>query len=379
MSARRSVLRLAVAAATAASLAALVACEDTAKPTELEPLKPSIAGRQVWKHGFSGFPGSQAVAVAPGGTEFVVGASNGDIVALDAQTGHENWRADAGAKLASGVGTDGRFTAAVNRDGELVVIEKGKARWKQHLNTAVVTAPFVAGERVFVLGVDRSVQAYDVLNGSLIWTFARSGGDALTLSQGGVLSSYKDTLLVGQGNRLTALDPTKGLVRWEAVVATPRGTNEVERLADLVGPVSRVGATYCMRAFQNGVGCVDADRATTTWTLPGSGSQAVAADDDMVFSADGIDRITARRRASGETVWSSDKFQNRRLSAPVSVGKTVVFGDYKGWVHFLSRDTGAQLLRLETDGSQVVGQPARIGNTILVTTKDGNAFAFRPE
>lgn len=377
--ARPAVRRLAAALAVAASLAVVAGCEDTAKPTELEPLKASIAGRQVWKRSFSGFPGSQAVAVAPGGDQFIVGATNGDIVALDAQTGAEAWKADIGAKLASGVGTDGRFTAAVNRDGELVVLDKGQRRWKQHLNTAVVTAPFVAGERVFVLGVDRSVQAYDVLNGSLIWNFSRTGGDALTLSQGGVLTSYKDTLLVGQGNRLTALDPTRGLVRWEAVVATPRGTNEVERLADLVGPAARVGAIYCVRAFQNGVGCVDADRATTVWSLPGSGAQAVAADDDFVYSSDAIDRITARRRSNGETVWSSDKFQNRRLSAPVAVGKTVVFGDYKGYVHFLSRDTGAPLLRLETDGSQVVGQPARIGNTILVTTKGGNAYAFRPE
>jgi outer membrane assembly lipoprotein YfgL len=374
-----SIRRLALAAAAALSLVTLVACEDTIKPTELEPLKPQIAGRMVWKHKFSGFPGSQAVAVAPNGTEFVVGASNGDIVALDAQTGAENWKGDAGAKLASGIGTDGRFVATVTRDGELVVLEKGKIRWQQRLITAVVTAPFVAGERVFVLGVDRSVQAWDVLNGSLLWTFSRTGGDALTLSQGGVLAAYKDTLLVGQGNRLTALDPLKGLVRWEAVVASPRGTNEVERLADLVGPVARVGSMYCVRAFQNGVGCVDADRATTVWSLPGSGAQAVAADDDAVFSADGIDRITARRRLTGETLWSSDKFQNRHLSGPVAAGKTVVFGDYKGWVHFLSRDTGAPLLRLETDGSPIVGQPARIGLTILVTTKDGGAFAFRPE
>jgi outer membrane assembly lipoprotein YfgL len=378
MSGRRLAARLAVASLAAVSLLAVVGCEsDTAKPTELEPLKPQIAGREVWKKKFSGFPGSQAVAVS--GTEFVIGASNGDIVALDAQTGAEAWHGDAGAKLASGIGTDGRFTAVVNRDGQLVVLEKGTLRWKQHLNTAVVTAPFVAGERVFVLGVDRSVQAYDVMNGSLIWNFARAGGDALTLSQGGVLAAYQDTLLVGQGNRLTALDPTKGLVRWEAVVTSPRGTNEVERLADLVGPAARVGAMYCVRAFQNGVGCVDAERATTVWSLPGSGAQPVAADDDYVYSADAIDRITARRRANGESVWSSDKFQNRHLSGPVSAGKTVVFGDYKGFVHFLARDTGVPLLRLETDGSQVIGQPVRNGTTVLVLTKDGGAFAFRPE
>ena len=62
----------------------------------------------------------------------------------------------------------------------------------------------------------------------------RRPGDPLTLAQGGVIAAFKDTLLVGQGPRLAGLDPNDGDVRWEVAVGTPRGTNEVERLADLV-------------------------------------------------------------------------------------------------------------------------------------------------
>ncbi|MGL1724219.1 outer membrane protein assembly factor BamB family protein, partial [Vibrio parahaemolyticus] len=46
---------------------------------------------------------------------------------------------------------------------------------------------------------------------------------------------------MGQGPRLAGVDPLQGSLRWEASVATPRGTNEVERLADLVGPAVRQG------------------------------------------------------------------------------------------------------------------------------------------
>ena len=45
-----------------------------------------------------------------------------------------------------------------------------------------------------------------------------------------------------------------------------------------------------------------------------------------------------------------------------------MFGDYEGYVHFLDRATGAPLLRLPTDGSQIVGTPVRAGNTLAVTT-----------
>ncbi|HEX7688430.1 MAG TPA: PQQ-binding-like beta-propeller repeat protein, partial [Burkholderiaceae bacterium] len=310
--------------------------------------------------------------------DFVIAALNGTVVSVDADSGKENWRADAGGSLSSGVGTDGRFAAVVTRGGELVTFEGGKVKWRQHLQSAVVTAPFVAGERVFTLGVDRSVNAFDALDGTRIWTYAKPG-DALTLSQAGVLTSYQDTLLAGQGARLTALDPLKGTVRWEVPVAAPRGTNEVERLADLVGPAARVGNVYCIRAFQNGIGCVDAERVTALWSINAGGSQPVGADEDYVFAADGSDRLSARRRSNGESVWLSDKFQNRRLSGMLSIGTVLVFGDLQGWVHFLDRKTGDPLLRLETDGSPIVGTPVRAGNTIAVTTKSGGVFAFRPE
>jgi outer membrane protein assembly factor BamB len=380
--------RRAFAAATlslAAATLLLAGCSgDVAKPTKLEPLKPQITGHQLWKMSFSSlstFTGNAGFAtqgIAAAGNDLYIGALNGSVVSVDAATGKENWRADAGGRLSTGVGTDGRFTAVVTRDGDLVTFEKGAIKWKQHLASNVVTAPFVGGERVFVLGVDRSVQAFDAIDGKKIWAYNRPG-DALTLSQAGVITAWNDTLLVGQGARLTALDPLKGTVRWEVPVAAPRGTNEVERLADLVGPASRVGNTFCVRAFQNGIGCVDVERVTALWSINGGGSQSIGADDDYVYSGDGSDRLAARRRASGESVWLSDKFQNRRLSGMLAVGKVVVFGDIEGYVHFLDRNNGTPLLRLQTDGSQVVGNPVRVGNVIAVTTKNGGVFAFSPE
>jgi outer membrane protein assembly factor BamB len=48
-------------------------------------------------------------------------------------------------------------------------------------------------------------------------------------------------------------------------------------------------------------------------------------------------------------------------------------------VHFLSRTDGQTLLRLPTDGSPVVAPPAVAGSTLLVATRNGGLFAFRPE
>ena len=358
--------------------ALLGACASSDKPAPkpLEALTPQIAGRQVWNRRVDrvSFP----LAVAVNGNVFTVAGDDGTVLALDATGGRELWRAEVGTKLSAGVGSDGRFAAVVTRGTELVVIEAGRIVWRKALGVRVSNAPLVAGERVFVLAVDRSVHAFDVLDGQLLWT-SRRPGDSLTLSQSGAQLAYKDPVLVGQGPRLAGLDPLKGSVRWAAPVATPRGTNEVERLADLVGPVARVGSLVCARAFQAAVGCVDAERGTASWSKNVGGTNGIAADDQFVFGADASDRLTAWRTASGEIAWNSDGLLYRGLSAPLSMGKTLVFGDAEGTVHWLSRDKGEPLLRLPTDGSAVVAAPTIAGTTMLVATRNGGLFAFRPE
>lgn len=360
------------------SLLMLAACggPQKSKPTPLDPLSPQIAGRQVWsaRIGDVGFP----LTVASGDGALVVASSDGSVLALASDTGRELWRGDAGGRLAAGVGSDGRHAAVVTVGNELVVLDTGKPLWRARLGSRVVTAPLVAGERVFVVGVDRSVQAFDLLDGRKLWAQPRQG-DPLALLQPGVLLPWQDTLLVGQGGRLAGLDPLSGALRWETTVASPRGTNEVERLADLVGPAARVGDAVCVRGFQVAVGCVDAARGRLDWSKPIGGVQGVAADDDWVFAADASDRIQAWKRQGGEPAWSSERFLHRGLSAPLVVGRTLVFGDFEGQIHFLDRASGAPLLRLPTDGRPLATAPVRTGTTVVAVTRGGGVFAFRPE
>lgn len=253
--------------------------------------------------------------------------------------------------------------------------------WATRLASRTATAPLVAGERVFVVGVDRAVHAFDALDGRRLWSYQRPG-EALTLAQAGVLSAHKNTLVAGVGASLLGLDPTTGSLRWEVPLTSPRGTNEVERLNDLVGPLLRVGDTLCARAFQTAVGCVAVtgpDRAALRWSRLAGGVDALGGDAEWVFGADATDRITAWRAAGGELAWTNERLLYRGLSAPLSAGTAVVFGDADGQVHFLSREDGKTLLRLPTDGSAIVAQPVLSGTTVLVATAKGGLFAFRPE
>jgi outer membrane assembly lipoprotein YfgL len=357
-------------------MAGMAACSaDKPKPTPLQTLTPKIAARAVWNVsiGSIGYP---MVATVRNGNIFVA-SGNGELRALQAETGVEVWRASAGSAIAAGVGSDGRYTSVVTRGNEVVTFDAGREVWRQRVPSSVVTPPLVAGERVFVMGVDRAVHAFDAIDGRRLWSLNRPG-DALTLAQAGVLGAFRNTLLVGQGQRLAGVDPLRGTVQWEVPLAAPRGTNEVERLADLLGPAVRVGDRVCARAFQSAVGCADAARGSVLWSRTVGGIQAVAADAERVFGADASDRITAWQADSGDVAWTNEKLLYRGLSGALAVGPSVVFGDSEGFVHFLATATGEQQLRLPTDGKPVIGTPVLAGTTLVVTTQSGGVYAFRP-
>jgi outer membrane protein assembly factor BamB len=360
-----------------AGLVLLAACaSDKPKPTPLAEFTPALKVQAAWTSQVESAKFVAMPTLRAGTLVLTGGDANGTVLGVDAATGQTKWQAAVGASLSAAAGSDGRWTAAVTQDNELVVLEQGKPAWRTRLPGRVATAPLVAGERVFVLGVDRSVRAYDAVDGRYLWLLQRAG-DSLTLSQPGLLMAYQDNLLVGQGHRLAALDPTRGAVKWELPLANPRGTNEVERVADLVGPGARQGNTLCARSFQTAVACADLQRATLTWTKNAGGVQAVGADAELVVGADNSGRLSAWRAANGDLAWNSEALMHRDLSGVLMTPKAAVVGDLEGQVHFLDRASGQIVQRVSTDGSAVVGAPVLAGDVVIVSTRRGGVFAFK--
>jgi outer membrane assembly lipoprotein YfgL len=359
-----------------AVLAALAACSGSSrpKPTPLEDFKPSRTAQVAWSAKVGSAQGPLSLAVTPSGVAMASG--DGQVVQFDAATGKEVWRASIGAPLAAGVGSDGRFTAVVTADNELVVLEGAQTKWRERLPGRTITAPLVAGERVFVQLLDRSVRAYDALDARWIWQYQRPGGEPLALSQQGVLTAFRDTLVVGMGSRLVGLDPARGAVRFEASLGVPRGSNEVERLADLIGPAVRAEDDLCVRAFQLSVGCVDMNRGTLRWSRPQAGTQGVAASNDVVVGADGGDRLSAWNADNGDVLWRVERFQYRGLGTPAYVNGLIAVGDQEGYLHLLASQDGRTVARLSLDGP-VNGAPRVVNGQLLVATRSGTLYAIR--
>ena len=193
------ILRASLASFLIAMLTACSSSPNRPKPADLPANVALLGVRQAWsvKLGDVSFP----LAVGVSGSTIAVASNNGTVLALDASTGREMWRASVGAALSAGVGSDGKVTAVVTRENEVVALDAGRVLWRQRLGAQTYTAPLVAGGRVFVLAADRSVTAFDGQTGRRLWNQQRTC-EALVLGQSSVLLAVGDTLVAGMSGRL---------------------------------------------------------------------------------------------------------------------------------------------------------------------------------
>lgn len=364
----------------AAAAALLVsACSSTAEKPQPAPL-PAFAAQlnvsKVWSTKVGEVSSPLSVVVL--GQRVAVASTSGDLALIDAQTGSDVWRVALKDRLQAGVGSDGQRFAVVSQNNEVIAVEAGRETWRQKLQAGTFTAPLVAGGRVFVLTADRTVLAFDGASGQRLWAQQRNA-DPLILRQSGVLAAWNDTLLVGFEGRLLGLNPGNGLPRWEAVVGSSRGTNEVERLVDLVAGLSRQGNSVCARSFQTSVACVDASRGTVQWTRPAQGHTGLDGDVARIYGTESDSKVQAWNRQSGQLVWTQEALRFRGLGAPLVMGPALVLGDEAGLLHFLSREDGKVLQRLSTDGSAIAVRPVLAGQTLVIVNRSGQIAGYRSE
>ena len=382
LSARRVGCFVLLASAFGVSFGVLLGCAgggEKAKPAELAVNVPKLAVRMAWSNKLNAinFPLDISAAAVNRGSNAIINiaSSDGVVVGFDAATGRESWRTQAGKNLAAGVGGEGSTVAVVTQTNELLTFENGREVWRQKLTTSSFTAPLVSGGKVFVLGSDRSISAFEAAKGAKLWTQKRST-EALILRQAGVLLMVSDTLVASSSGRLIGMNPLDGSIRWETPIAIARGISDIERLVDLVGRVSNVSEVVCARAYRVSVGCVNTFRGKLEWSKQAVGVEGLQGDDRSLFGTESDGKVIAWNNANGERLWVTEQLLNRSLSAPAVMDKAVAVGDSTGLVHFLSKADGSSLNRLPTDGSALAAPPVVVGNTLVAVTRNGGVFGF---
>jgi outer membrane protein assembly factor BamB len=311
------------------------------------------------------------------GSRVYAGSADGVVTVLDAENGSVVSRIDTRRKLSSGAGGQGDFVIVGTVKGEVAAFDlAGKERWVARVAGEVLAPVAVAGGKAIVRTADGRIFAFSLADGKRLWVYQRATPALLLRADTAVLATGANVVAGYPGGKLIALDLEDGKLTWEVTVSLPRGSTELERVADVAGLPVIDGNRICAGAFQGKVACFDIQSGNTLWTRDISTATGLAADDRGIYVTDDQDNVHALAREGGASRWKQDKLLRRRLGAPAVVDGKVLVGDSLGFVHVLSRDDGAFIGRHATGGGAVNALvPANGG--VLVQTAGGTVSFLR--
>src|SRR5690606_1143299 len=263
-------------------------------------------------------------------------------------------------RIAGGPGAGQGVVAVGSLEGDVVALDaaSGAELWRAKVPNEVISAPAIGMDMVFVRSNDGRVTALDLATGERRWFWNRDvpslsvrGNSAPVLGPGFVFVGNDDGTVV-------ALSASDGRPLWEQAVGQQEGRTELDRMADVDGAPVLDGTTLFATSFTGETLAINAPDGQPMWLSEHGGPGRIgAAPNRLVVSApDGT--IYGLDRNTGSAMWSQPGLLRRSPSAPAVHGDYAVVGDFDGYLHWMRLDNGEFAARVRTGRDPVRGVPS---------------------
>ena len=346
------------------------------EPAELRDFKATVNGEVRWSR-HVGEVGNAGLQPAVTRDAIYVANADGALLRLDPISGKKIWKIDSGFKISGAVGAGEGLVVVGGLKSELAAFdENGKLRWITRVSSEVLSAPQIVDGMVVVRSSDGRIAAHSVEDGTRQWLYERSTPALIVRSHAGVVIRQGVVFAGFAAGKLAAISLSNGVVIWESAVSQPRGNTELERISDITSLAAVDNDKVCAVAFQGRLACFDIKQGGMLWSREVSSDKGLALMQNTLYVTDADATVLAMDKASGSTLWKNDQLFMRGASAPYVMDQYVVVGDFKGYLHVLSREDGNLLARIKTDGSSISFAPVALGKGLLLQTRDGGVYSI---
>jgi outer membrane protein assembly factor BamB len=356
----------------------LCGCGSNYKPPVPAPLtdfQPTLQVQKVWASGYtSGTKGRnlKLTPVVDNGKIFVDGY-NGDVVAIDLQSGRKIWAINTKLNLTSGLTAGSGMLFAGSEDGKLVAIQQqnGIISWSNALNGAVIATPTIAGDTLLVKVKNGDLSAFNIDIGKFLWTY-NNEIPSLVLS-GDSSAAVADSVVVAgfPSGELAAVDLNSGRLLWQEVVAEPHGSFAVERMVDIDADPQIVNGVIYVVTYQGRLAAIDLKTGRVLWSNEMSSVSGLAVDEQKVYVSDFQGYVWCLDRKTGTVIWKQEALLNHGVTAPAMLGGVLVVADAQGYVHFIAKNDGHFVSRINLKEGSITATPLVIDNAVYVYTQTG--------
>lgn len=355
--------------------------DDELQPAELTDIQQSVPIDRVWSVDTGdGINRSQPrIRPVAAGDQIWAADHKGRITAVNRETGRIEREIDIELPISAGPTITDELIIVGTFDGELVVIDRssGAIRWRAQLSSEILSMPVLHDGIIIARCIDGRVFGLDRSDGARLWVHDRSvplltlrgNGDPLTRA-GQAYIGYDD-------GQVTTLRVSDGSVLWEQRVSAPEGRTELERLADIDGPMLVVGTELYVVSYHGRLAGLALESGRTLWVKEISSSSGLSLRRTQLAVTDKDDNVWMIDRRNGTTLWRDNQLLRRDLTRPVFLGGLVAVGDFDGYLHFFDADNGEIVGREKASGSAPVSAPLVVGDTLYLLDEDGELSAWR--
>lgn len=350
--------------------------EPVNPPAELSEIKPTISTKIDWSTRL-GKTGRYDLDPVMGAGYVYAADAEGELVKVDATTGKQQWRINAGEPISGGVGYGGGIVLVGTSRGNVMAYDlAGKLLWKAPVSSEVLSAPQYFDGYVIVRTGDSHIFGFDAADGTRKWVYERTTPALSLRSSAGVVVDGGAIYAGFPGGKMIAIRADNGKLLWEATVALPKGVTEIERISDITStPVVEGPIVYAV-AYQGRIAAVDRLSGKVMWNRDISSYSGMSIDNGNIFVSHALGSVYSLDHETGRTFWRQGELTNRRLTAPLPMNDVVAVGDLEGYIHFLNRENGKFSARIKVDDRPIMALAAGISaNQAIATTRDGGLYA----
>ncbi len=355
---------------------------ESEPPAPLTEYKPEVEIDVLWKESIGSGKDKQFLklnlAVSSG--KLFAAAKEGLVQARALETGQLAWEFESEYSFSAATGI-GSHTVILGTSGAKVVAlsqSTGEELWVSQVSSEVLATPVIANGVVIVRTTDGRIVALDESNGSELWSFEKSV-PALSIRGMGTPIIVNDKVIAGYANgKLVALQLNTGKSLWEITLAIPTGRSEVERLIDLDTDLIESDGVVYLSSYNGGTAAVSIEDGKGLWRNDDISAYAGLSNDwRYLYLSDSASDVRQIEQRTGRGLWKQDKLHFRSLTAAVVYDDYVVVGDYEGFVHWLARNDGRQLNRIQIASEAVDSRPVVVNNIVYIYAKDGTLAALK--
>ncbi len=377
-------------AVMAAALCLLAACsksKNPEQPAKLGRIRSTLRVQHLWSADvLGGWFGHRAIArlrlglgLAVEGDRVFTSGHRGEVAAFDLQSGRRLWRTNTRLPLGGGPAVRGNLLVVGATDGHVMALNAadGKPLWTVQINGAVISAPAISDKLVAVRSVDGKLRALSLTDGHELWEAEQ---DVPSLSLRGTSSPViaGNLIICGfENGKVLAVNSADGSQVWDATVSEPHGRTEIERLADVEGPVDVADKDVYAVGYHGNVTMLALDSGQTWWSHKASSFRGLTLGNDAVYMSTADGQVVALNRSNGAVIWRQTALRYRSLTAVAISDDAVITADFQGYVHFLDKRTGAFIARVRAGRVRISNAPIVEGNEVVVINDEGHVSAYQ--